>query len=149
MDAANVSEKQSAMIALLPTTTDWCHIELPHMTLVYAGDITKLKSTDFNEMAKDTAMLAMLSPPIGLRVLSKDRFGPPEELVDVFALQMSSELGAMRRAVESWNTSEFPFSPHVTIGPSGQFVDVTPDFLFFDRLMIAWGEDSLTFWMRR
>jgi hypothetical protein len=35
----------SVMVALLPTTTYWCHQELPHVTLIYAGQIPDLKPT--------------------------------------------------------------------------------------------------------
>ncbi len=59
----------SVMIALLPTTSDWCHIELPHLTLVYVGEMDDLKPTVFNELAKDAAMLAMMARPITLNVI--------------------------------------------------------------------------------
>ncbi len=44
--------QDSVMVALLPTTSEWCHIELPHMTLVYAGEKKNLKATAFNDLAK-------------------------------------------------------------------------------------------------
>lgn len=149
MDASNGSENESVMIALLPTSSDWCDIELPHMTLVYAGDKSKLKPTDFNEIAKDAGMLSMLSPLVGLKVLGKETFGPDDDKVDVFRLQATSELLAMRRTVEKWNASEFPFSPHVTIGPVGTFVEETPMYITFDRIFIGWGDETLTFWLKR
>jgi len=144
---------QSAMIALLPTSTDWCKIALPHLTLVYAGETKKLNPGAFNELAKDAASIAMLSTPLSLRVTSREMFGnwsqKPEEAVDVFRLQPSSELLAMRRTVDSWNASEHPFNPHVTIGPPGTFVESPPTYLSFDRIMVGWGEDQLTFWLKR
>jgi hypothetical protein len=149
MDAADGPVSESVMVALLPTTTDWCHIELPHMTLVYVGDKSKLKSTDFNDLAKDAAMLATLSGVVVLRVMIKEVFGPPGDQVDVYRLLPSSELLAMRRAVEPWNASEFPFSPHVTIGPVGTIVDMPPTYVAFDRILVAWGAESLTFWLKR
>jgi 2'-5' RNA ligase len=118
--------KQSAMIALLPITTDWCQIKLPHMTLVYAGETDKLKPTDFNELAKDACSIAMLSRSITLEVIGKEVFGNwtdnPADQVDVFRLRPTSELMAMRRMVDQWNASEHPFNPHVTIGPTGTSV---------------------------
>lgn len=148
MDASNGSIEESVMIALLPMTSDWCQIELPHMTLVYAGLKKDLKPAAFNELAKDAAMLAMLASPLLLRVTNKERFGDLGE-VDVFRLQASSELFAIRRALESWNASDYPFNPHVTIGPTGTFVETPPRYITFDRIMVAWGVESLIFWLKR
>ena len=134
------------MIALLPITTDWCRIDIPHMTLVYAGTIDKLTPNNLNELAKDASMLAALSSPVTLRVTGVEVFGQDgEEKVDVLRLQPTPELLAMRRAVEHWNESEFPFRPHATIGPTGTFLETPPRYLAFDRLMVGWGEESLTF----
>lgn len=144
--------KGSAMIALLPITTDWCRIELPHLTLVYAGEIEDLQPGQFNEMAKDASALAMLSNSIHLKTKGTDVFGGEgEEKVDVIKLQPSSELWAMRRAVENWDESEFPFNPHVTIGPIGSSMslEMMPGYIAFDRIMVAWGDEYLTFWLKR
>jgi 2'-5' RNA ligase len=145
--------KESVMIALLPIHTDWCQLKLPHLTLVYAGDKENLKPTDFNAMAKDAASLAMISRPLTLEVLNKEEFGNwstnGDDRVDVFRLRPTSELMAMRNFVEKWNASEFPFNPHVTIGPVGTFVEVQPRLIAFDRIMVGWGEEYLTFWLKR
>lgn len=144
-----VDRKESTMIALLPITTDWCQIECPHMTLVYAGEIPDLKPTSFNEMAKDAASIAMLSNPITLRVTGIETFGE-EEKVDVLRLQPTPELMAMRRMVEHWNASQHSFKPHATIGPpSGLMSEMTPRYLAFDRIAVGWGGDLLTFWLKR
>lgn len=139
----------SAMIALLPTETDWCKIDLPHLTLVYAGEIDKLKPTAFNEMAKEAASLSMISGPIGLRVFSREVFGRNGDSVDVFRLQPTPELQSMRKFVEHWHASEFPYNPHVTIGPVGTFVEFVPKYLLFDRIMVGWGDEQITFWLKR
>lgn len=137
---------ESVMIALLPITTDWCKIELPHMTLVYAGEIKNLKPTDFNDLAKDASMLAMLSRPITLKVTGVEVFGDwGSEQVNVLRLQPTPELWSMRRAVERWNASEFPFKPHCTIGPVGVQIQEMPRYLAFNRMLVAWGEEKLTF----
>lgn len=141
---------ESVMIALLPITTDWCKIELAHMTLVYAGKVTDMKPASFNELSKDAASIAMLANPITLQVTGSEVFGDVDK-VDVFRLRPSSELMAMRRAVENWNASEFPFSPHVTIGPTsplGPYLGPIPRLLAFDRLMVAYGNENLTFWLK-
>lgn len=135
----------SVMIALLPITSDWCRIELPHLTLVYAGETKDLSLSTFNELAKDASMLALLSNPIQLRVTGVELFGrSDEEKVDVLKLQPTPELLAMRRAVEKWNASEFPFKPHCTIGSQGAFVD-PPRYLAFNRILVGWGDENITF----
>lgn len=143
-------DEKSAMIALLPVMTDWCKLECPHLTLVYAGEIPDLEPTAFNKMAKDAAALAMISRPITLQVLGVEVFGDVEK-VDVFRLVPSSELLAMRNFVESWNKSEFSFKPHVTIGAQGSSISIEhkPNFIAFDRIMVGWGDEKLTFWLRR
>jgi 2'-5' RNA ligase len=140
------------MIALLPTSEDWAKADFPHMTLVYAGKTQDLGPTDFNDLAKDASMLASLSSPITLRVKGKEVFGDGTQdnpSVDVFTLQATPELWAMRRAVEKWNASKFPFNPHVTIGPQGTFVEFPPRYIGFDRVVVGWGEEYLTFALRR
>lgn len=142
----------SAMIALLPTTTDWCKIALPHMTLVYAGDITKLQPTDYNRLAKDAAAIAMMTRSLTLEVLGKEPFGnwstDPNAMVDVFRLRATPELLALRHMVDSWNASEFDFNPHVTIGPASQNFVEQPRYLTFDKVYVGWGNDGLTFNMK-
>ena len=133
----------SVMIALLPTSTDWCTLELPHVTLVYAGLVKDRKITDFNEIGKDTAALAMTNRKFGLAVMGVSTYGS-EEKVDALKLRPSPQLLSMRRLVERWNASEHSFSPHATIGPVGSLTVPTPKFLFFDRLIVTWGDSSMT-----
>lgn len=139
---------QSAMIALLPITSDWCTLDCPHLTLVYAGEIeADLKSTDFNNLAKDASMLALLSKPVTLKVMSVEQFGySAEQRVDALRFRPTPEIMAMRRAVEHWDKSEHPFAPHSTIGPIGSYTD-NPRYVTFDRVMVGWGDDSLVFSM--
>lgn len=133
------------MIALLPITSDWTKLELPHMTLVYAGKVVDLRHDAFNEMAKDTAAIAMMAKTITLKTLNLDIFGKDEEKVDVIRLRNTPELMAMRRPVESWNASEYPFNPHVTIGPVGEPPEKFPGYIAFDRIMVCFGTESMTF----
>lgn len=134
----------SIMVAFLPTTTDWCRQELPHMTLVYAGKVSDHSPGQFNELAKDASMIAMLAIPFVLKVQGLDVFGD-EEKVDVLRLRSTPELLAMRRVVERWNKSEHPFNPHVTIGPVGPRVPDMPSVIGFDRILVTWGVDHLVF----
>lgn len=136
------------MIALIPTNTEWCKQKCPHMTLVYVGTTDELNPTMFNELGKEASDLAVLSRPLTLKVTGTAEFGgdtvdnPP---VEVFTLESTVELRALRRAVEKWSASEWPFNPHVTIGPRGTMVENPPTFLRFDKLMVAWGDEELVF----
>lgn len=153
MDDNEQDHDESIMIALLPIVSDWCHIELPHMTLVFCGKMSDFEAHPmaYNDMCKDAATIAMLSRPITLQVKSREKFGNwGDGEVDVFRLQATSELLAMRNIVDGWDQSEFPFNPHVTIGPVGSVVEVPPRYIAFDRIMVAWGRDQeLTFNMKR
>lgn len=142
--------KNSVMLALLPIGCAWSKIELPHLTLVYAGEISDLDPADFNNLAKDAASLALMNRPITLRVSEVDVFGE-EDKVDVLRFQSCSELEAMRHVVDGWNKSEFPFRPHATMGPIGTRMLVQsyiPEQVTFDRVFVGWGEQNLTFLMK-
>lgn len=135
----------SVMIALLPTSSEWCKIDLPHLTLVFAGEKDDLPETAFNELAKDACTIAMLSNRLNVRVLGSEVFGE-EDKVDVLRVELSPELLAMRKIVERWNVSQYPFRPHVTVGPVGENPLMGhPSRLVFDRVMVGWGDERLTF----
>lgn len=156
--------KKSAMIALLPQSCEWCKIEPAHMTIVSLGEIENLKPSVFNDIAKDAASVGMLSNTIMAKVMGVEVFGD-EEKVDVLRIESTPEIQAIRRMLEPWDTSEFPFRPHVTIGPEGtaknwswnQMGETTwnsqstpmPMYLVFDKIMVRWGEDAMTFWLRK
>lgn len=147
MDAADASASEGVMVAFLPTTTDWCRQELPHMTLVYAGLKTDLTPSDFSALAKDTASLSMLTRPFVLSVFSIEVFGDVDK-VNVLRFRNTPELMAMRRYVEPWNKSQHPFNPHATIGPTSlNSMGPMPSVVGFDRIMLGWGEEQLTFWL--
>lgn len=138
--------KDSIMIALLPIQTDWSTLELPHVTLVYAGKVSDHKPGEFNELAKDAGSLAMMNNRLSLDVLGIEKFGNEEEPVDVLTLRPKPELMAMRRFVEGWNQSEYKtFRPHATIGPHPSMIGTLPIRLVFDRIGVYWGEDSIVF----
>jgi hypothetical protein len=65
----DLENKDSVMIALLPITTDWCKIDLPHLTLVYCGLVEEHEPTDYNMMAKDVASISMVARSISLNVM--------------------------------------------------------------------------------
>lgn len=148
MDPSDASTDTGVMIALLPITTDWCKLELPHMTLVYCGTTDDLEPSAFNEIAKDAGSIAMMCPPIMLRVMGVDQFGGgDQEAVMALKLQPTPELWAMRRSVEKWNASKYSFSPHCTIGPVGVLPQDIPSALAFDRVFVGFGAENLTFRM--
>ncbi len=149
------SAKSGAMVALLPITDEWCKIKCPHLTVVYAGDVKDLRPSDFNEMAKEAADIALFCPPLTLTVTGQQVFGDGSQdnpAVDVFTLRPSQELLAIRRRLEGWNKSDFPFAPHVTIGPhvDGSYMppEYQPRLIAFNRLIVSFGDQDLVFWLR-
>ena len=149
VDVQNDPNATGIMLAFLPTDSSWCKQDLPHMTLVYAGTTADRTPSEFSEFAKDAASAAMLIQSFGLRVTGTSQFGVDPEKVDVLTFQPSSQLLAVRQFVEDWNKSEHPFNPHATIGPSTfQGPGYVPDFVYFDRLLLAWGDQNLTFWLK-
>lgn len=153
MDDNGSGVNEGVIVGLLPMTTDWCKQDFPHMTLVYAGKVSEHGPSTFNELAKDAAALAMMNRPINVRVKGTSVFGDGTQenpLVDVLLLEPTSEIMAMRRTVEQWDASDYSsFRPHATIGPRGSssVIDIPP-MLCFDRIIVCFGEDALTFLMR-
>lgn len=138
----------SVMIALMPTTTYWSHIKLPHLTLVYVGEKKDLKATDFNDLAKDASEISMENKPLTLDVTGVGIFGSTDK-VDVMRLKPTAQLLKMRQKVEKWNASEFPFNPHVTIGPTnGSKPKNIPSQITFNQILVGWGDETLSFWLR-
>lgn len=144
MDVSEAPESLGAMIAFLPRTAEWCNIDLPHMTLVYAGTIDTLAPGAYNELAKDAASISMLTSPFVLTVRDVDVFGDVDK-VNVLRFRPTPELMALRKYVYRWNASEHPFNPHATIGPADSYVSNAPGVVCFDRVMVGWGNDSMVF----
>jgi 2'-5' RNA ligase len=142
------NSEQTVIVALLPQTDDWCKIDPAHLTLVVVGETSRLQKTLFNDLAKDTASIAMLSNPIMAKVLGVEVFGD-DEPVDVLKIASSPELLAIRNMLEDWDTSDFPFNPHATIGPVGSFIENVPMYLIFDRISVMWGDQRITFWLKK
>lgn len=140
----------TAMIALLPTNDEWCEIDLPHLTLVFAGKTEDLNASDFSSLTKDASSLATLGRMIDLSVMGTDVFGPPEDRVYVLELRPSVDLMVMRKFVERWDKSDFPdYKPHCTIGPNPPDpMRIQPSRLMFNRILVAWGDEQVVFWLR-
>jgi len=138
---------KSVMVALLPTTNDWCKIELPHLTLVYAGELPDLKPSVFNELSKVASDISATSSPLTLKIVGTKVFGDVSK-VDVLEIAPSPQLLLMRKQLEEWDASTFPFSPHCTIGPEDSAPEELPLTLTFDRILVGWGKEYLTFWLK-
>lgn len=134
------------MLAYLPTNTDWCKQDLPHMTLVYCGTTDDLQPSDQNSLAKDCLSAARITGAFALPVTGVEVFGEAGQEVDVLTLYSSREVLLARQLVEKWNASQFKdFKAHATIGPKGSAAGTLPMVLFFDRLMLAWGDQQMIF----
>lgn len=136
----------SVMVALLPTTTDWCKTPLPHMTLVYCGTVDSLSIGQRNELTKLALDMAMTCSPMTIPVTGVEHFGDEGD-VEVLTLEPIPQLLAMRSVFEDWNASEFSFSPHCTVGPVGSASSDTPRDLTFDRICVCWGDEQTPFKM--
>lgn len=132
------------MIAYIPTDGSWCRQDLPHMTLVYAGTLQDVDISSFNRLAKDAISASRVTRPFALDVVGVEVFGD-EEKVDVLRLQATPQLMAARRLVEGWNASQHPFNPHCTVGPEGSAEGRLPTKLWFEEIMVAWGNRRLNF----
>ena len=132
----------SVMIALLPTTTYWAHQELPHMNLVYVGEVPNLRKSLQNELAKATLELSLIYSKITLNVIGLDQLGT----VEVLLLKPTPELLTMRKSVVRWNSSvKTDYNPHATVGPIGSSGKSIPSTLTFDRIVMVWGAKHLIY----
>jgi 2'-5' RNA ligase len=146
----DTSIDNGVMIAFLPSqdSAEYSTLEVPHMTLVYAGQRDDLSPNDYSALAKDAAAISMFTPPFTLVTTGVDIFGDDTERVKVLKFRPTPELLAMRRFVEHWNKSEHPFTPHSTIGPFNTDLAFVPRAVFFDKITMGWGKEYLTFSLR-
>lgn len=141
--------QDSAMVALLPSKSDWAKVDPPHTTIIYLGKISELDPLVREELIKIVSSLAILTTSFKVKILGQEVFGSDEK-VEVFRLFLSQELSSLRTILDSWDDSSFPvFKPHATIGPVGTVVNNPPLFLMFDRLLLSWGEERLIFQLRQ
>ena len=153
----------TAMIAFLPTNGSWCKQDFPHMTLVFAGDITG-RDDELNDFGKDAIVASRALGTFSLNVTGVETLGDAGEEVDVLTLYPTPQLLTSRRLVEKWDQSGFSdFLPHATIGPAGSAFSqesvvniddinysdrrrsTLPASLYFDRLAVCWGDKRLIF----
>jgi 2'-5' RNA ligase len=142
------NQSNSIMVAVLPQTSDWCKLELPHTTIIYGGEVTSSKPTMFNELAKLASNVAENTSEFLAKVTDVSVFGE-EEKVSVLVLERTEELLKLRRRFEKWDDSDFSrYKPHATIGPEGTVINPVPMYLVFDRLAVVWGDQILSFRLR-
>ena len=155
-----------AMIAYLPVDGSWCKQDLPHMTLVYAGETANLQASDFNAMAKDALSAARITGSFSLAVTGVEEFGEDADAVDVLTFHPTPQLLVARQTVEKWNASQFKdYKPHGTIGPAGSAISMMPATsrltevaygdsiskswlplnVYFNKICVAWNDDKLIF----
>jgi 2'-5' RNA ligase len=133
------------MVAYLPTDTEWCKQESPHMTLVYAGTTSDFPFENLNALGKDAITSARITGSMVLDVVGTDTFGD-DERVDVLLFHPTPKLWAARNVVEKWNDSTHPFVPHATIGPQGSaFSSVLPSRLYFNKIVVSYGSRMMSF----
>lgn len=155
----------TAMIAFLPSNAPWCKQDLPHMTLVFAGEIEGRDKSEFNAMGKDAISAARVTRTFSLTVTEVKELGDEGEEVDALIFYPTPQLLVARQMVQGWNKSEHTdFLPHATIGPAGSaladdipqnaYVDenyaakrknTLPASVYFDRLAVCWGDDKMIF----
>lgn len=138
------------MVALLPTFSERAQVELPHMTLVYAGRKSELSSQSINALGKAASSIAMFTRPVTMRTLTKDVFGDGSggnPKVDVLRFHPNLEVVKMRDSLQDWDTSKFPFRPHMTVGPEGSWQEEIPRFVAFDKVCFVVGDDKQEFHM--
>jgi 2'-5' RNA ligase len=141
----------SVMVALLPVVSDWAEVDYPHLTLVYAGQFSELSASDLDGLSKAALSIGVMSRPLTLRVLTKDVFGEGTDdnpKVDVLRFHPNLELVKMRTLVEDWNASQFPFNPHITVGPEGKFQGEIPGWVAFDKVAFVKGKERQEFRMK-
>lgn len=141
------------MVALLPTESSmWGQVDLPHLTLVYAGSKQDLSMLSLDGLSKAALAIALMNNPVTLSVLTKDVFGDGTEdspKVDVLRFHTTLGLIRMREIVQDWNVSKHPFAPHMTVGPEGSWVNEVPRIVNFDRVAFVNGSQRQEFRMSR
>ena len=135
----------SVMVAFLPTTSEWCKQDMPHLTFIYAGELDQLTFKNRGTMIAESLIIAETVSPFTLDVEGLETFGKDDDQVDVLKLNRPDWLVRIRRPFDHLDASEYPFSPHCTIGPLGSADEVLPSSLTFDRICVAWGEELTTF----
>lgn len=139
--------QQSVMVALLPTDGSWCQQDLPHCTLVYAGEIPNLNPY-LHSRLKEAALVMSLSTNAFTTKVSGVGVLGDEKAVWVMHLEDHPTLTWLRMMVSHHSASKFPFRPHCTIGEVGTaYVNVSniPEEVTFDRLLVAWGENRTVY----
>lgn len=143
-------EFDTVLVCLLPTgPTEYCHQDLPHLTLVYAGGVVTRTEEELRRLRDTCATLARTVQHFTAPVTGGEVLGPPDERVDVLIFEKTPELEAMRAALEWANASDYTeFKPHLTVGAEGTMTKTpgwtAPPAIDFDRICMLVGPDQQT-----
>lgn len=130
---------------LLPTWGEWSTLKLPHLTLVYAGEIHDLSNTLRGDLMREAQRISVQQTILALEVSGHEVFGD-EHKVDVLTFPLTPALVRMRLRLDRFNASQYPFKPHATVGPVGSLETVTQTKrITFDRIAVGWGEDRTVY----
>lgn len=136
---------QSVAVMLLPTWDAWSTLKLPHVTLVYAGEIPDLSNTVRGELMKEAQRISVQTSIQVLDVTGTDVFGD-EHKVDVLKFAKTPALVRARLRLARFDASEYPWSPHGTVGPEGSLDKVLyTNRVTFDRIAVGWGADRTVY----
>lgn len=146
------SVDDKVMVALLPIFSDGMQVDYPHLTLVYAGSVDSLSTSDLDGLGKAALSMALMSHPVTLRTLVKDVYGEGIEdnpKVDVFRFHPNLDVLKMRMLLQDWDASKFPFNLHITVGPEGSWVGEVPRLMAFDKVAFVVGTNRQEFQLSR
>lgn len=133
--------KQSVMIALLPADdqdVSYVSIDLPHLTLVYCGEIGD--TPPLSELGRMVEDISSSFDPVEAKVAGVARFGDTANVV----LFEHDHLGEMYSRVGFFSGSDHPhFTPHMTLnyGKNLRKVEL-PETVVFDRVGLFYGEQQ-------
>lgn len=135
----------SIMVALLPKGETGSKLELPHLTVIYGGEIPEMTARETFDLI-GTFISVMDGTPIPpLKVTGLEIFGDDEK-VEVLTFASNPELDRLRTIFEPHHKSQYKeFKPHLTMGPVGSVRNKNlPDTVEFNRLILAFGDRKIT-----
>lgn len=135
----------SVLLSLLPVNPYWCYTDFPHMTLCWAGK--DMSDDDIRGLLKASSRVSLMLRKLTLDTAGTEVFGVQGEKVSVLLVEPTDELLAARAIVEEWSASQHDFSPHVTLGPVGDYSEL-PERIEFDRLELRFDKVKIRWDLR-
>lgn len=128
-----------AGIMLLPAPTPPLDDDA-HLTLVWAGD--DVEYTTVSQLCYQAHQLAWRFGPFAAATWGTDLYGDNHN-EPVIRVARVAEIVLMRSTVESFNRSQHPFSPHVSIP---KLTNKLPRLLYFNKIAVWWGSEERQEW---